>query len=109
MTEAGAAGLSGARGGRQLPLGASAGRKGVVLSPFLQGETLCACGCQCAGLYATILPKSGDAAMPVLSDAELRMVAEMLTEMAPSRGAAFHGAAKGAALARAALIAPACK
>jgi len=46
--------------------------------------------------------------MPVLSNAELRMVAEIVTEMArSSRGAAFDGAAKGAALARAALIDPA--
>ena len=45
--------------------------------------------------------------MPVLSDAELKMVAEIVSEMARSRGAAFDGAAKGAAFARAALINPA--
>ena len=47
--------------------------------------------------------------MPVLSDAELKMVAEIVTEMARSRGAAFDGATKGAAFARAALIDPAFK
>jgi hypothetical protein len=45
--------------------------------------------------------------MPVLSDAELKMVAEIVSEMARSRGAAFDRAAKGADLARAALINPA--
>lgn len=45
--------------------------------------------------------------MPVLSDAELKMVTELVSEMARSRGAAFDGAAKEAAFARAALINPA--
>ena len=44
--------------------------------------------------------------MPVLTDAELRMVAEIVSEMARLRGATFDGAAKGAAFARAALINP---
>jgi hypothetical protein len=60
-------------------------------------------------LYATILANGEDAAMPVLSDTELRMVAEIVTEMARSSRVPFDGAAKGAALARAALIDPAFK
>jgi len=47
--------------------------------------------------------------MPVLTDAELLMVAEIVTEMARSRGTSFDKAAKGADLARAALIDPAFK
>jgi hypothetical protein len=58
-------------------------------------------------LYAIIAPKKGgDNGMPVLSDAELKMVAEIVTQMARSRGAGFDGAAKGVAFARAALIDP---
>jgi len=47
--------------------------------------------------------------MPMLSDAEVKMVAEIVTEMARSRGGAFDKEAKGANLARAALIDPAFK
>jgi hypothetical protein len=45
--------------------------------------------------------------MPVLTDAELKMVAQIVTEMARSRGTAFDSAGKGVAFARAALIDPA--
>ena len=45
--------------------------------------------------------------MPTLSDAELRMIAEVVTEFATFRGSAFDKVAKGHALARAALIDPA--
>ena len=45
--------------------------------------------------------------MPSLNDAELRMIAEIVTEIARSRGAVFDAAAKGAAFARAAMIDPA--
>ena len=45
--------------------------------------------------------------MPVLTDAELRMVAEVVSELAKYRGTAFDKVAKGNALARAALIDPA--
>jgi hypothetical protein len=47
--------------------------------------------------------------MPVLSDAEFKMVAEIVTELARSRTTTFDSAAKGAAFARAALIDPAFK
>ena len=47
--------------------------------------------------------------MPVLSDAEFKMVAEIVTELARTRGAAFDKAAKGSEFARAALIDPAFK
>ena len=48
--------------------------------------------------------------MPALSDTELKMVAEIATEMARSSPVAtFDKAAKGAALARAALIDPVFK
>jgi hypothetical protein len=47
--------------------------------------------------------------MAVLTDSELRMVAEVVTEMARYRGTSFDGAAKGAAFARVALIDPAFK
>ena len=47
--------------------------------------------------------------MPTLTDAELRMVAEVVTELAPSRGTAFDKTSKGTAFARAALIDPAFK
>jgi hypothetical protein len=45
--------------------------------------------------------------VPVLNDSELRMVAEVLAEMARFRGTAFDKTAKGCAFARAALIDPA--
>ena len=45
--------------------------------------------------------------MPVLTDAELRMVAEVVTELSRFRGSAFDKVAKGNAFARAALIDPA--
>ena len=47
--------------------------------------------------------------MPTLSDAELRMIAEVVTELARFRGSAFDKAAKGITFARAALIDPAFK
>lgn len=47
--------------------------------------------------------------MPVLTDAELRMVAEIVAELAKYRGRSFDKAAKGHVLARAALIDPAFK
>ena len=47
--------------------------------------------------------------MPVLSDSEFRMVAEVVAEMARFRGTSFDKTAKGAAFARAALIDPAFK
>jgi hypothetical protein len=47
--------------------------------------------------------------MPVLTDAELRIVVEVVTELAKYRGAAFDKTRKGAAFARAALIDPAFK
>jgi hypothetical protein len=47
--------------------------------------------------------------MPVLSDAELRMIAEVVTEFARFRGTSFDQADKGLAFARAALIDPAFK
>ena len=47
--------------------------------------------------------------MPVLSNAELRMVAEVVTELAKYRGTAFDKTSKGTAFARAALIDPAFK
>ena len=47
--------------------------------------------------------------MPVLSDSELRMVAEVVAEMARCRGTSFGKSAKGYAFARAALIDPAFK
>ena len=47
--------------------------------------------------------------MPVLTDAELKMVAEIVTELAKHRGRSFDQAAKGEAFARAALIDPAFK
>jgi len=47
--------------------------------------------------------------MPALNDAEIKMVAEIVTGMARSRGSAFDKAAKGADLARAAMIDPAFK
>ena len=40
--------------------------------------------------------------MPTLTDAELRMVAEVVTELALFRGKSFDKAAKGYAFARAA-------
>ncbi len=45
--------------------------------------------------------------MPTLTDAELRMVVENVTELAKYRGRSFDKAAKGASFARAALIEPA--
>ena len=47
--------------------------------------------------------------MPMLSDAELRMIVEVVTELAKYRDIAFDKARKGAAFARAALIDPAFK
>jgi len=47
--------------------------------------------------------------MPVLTDAELRIVVEVVTELAKYRGTAFDKTRKGAAFARAALIDPAFK
>jgi len=47
--------------------------------------------------------------MPVLTDAELTMVAEIVTELAKHRGRSFDQAAKGEAFARAALIDPTFK
>jgi hypothetical protein len=47
--------------------------------------------------------------MPVLSDSELRMVAEVVAEMARFRGTSFEKTITGTALARAALIDPAFK
>ena len=44
--------------------------------------------------------------MPVLTDAELRIVVEVVTELAKYRGTAFDKTGKGAAFARAALIDP---
>jgi len=44
--------------------------------------------------------------MPVLTDAELKMVAEIVTEMGRSRGTSFDRSAKGVTFARAALIDP---
>jgi hypothetical protein len=45
--------------------------------------------------------------MPTLCDTELRMIAEVLTELARFRGLAFDKTAKSHAFARAALIDPA--
>ncbi len=45
--------------------------------------------------------------MPVLSDDELRMVAEVVSELSKLRGTSFDKAAKGFSFARAALIDPA--
>ena len=47
--------------------------------------------------------------MPMLNDAELRMVVEVVAELAKYRGTAFDKTRKGAAFARAALIDPAFK
>lgn len=47
--------------------------------------------------------------MPTLTDAELRMVAEVVSELAKYRGTSLDAAAKGFAFARAALIDPAFK
>ena len=47
--------------------------------------------------------------MPVLTDAELKMVAEIVTELAKHRGQSFDQAAKGEAFAHAALIDPTFK
>jgi hypothetical protein len=47
--------------------------------------------------------------MPSLTDAELRMIAEVVTELARFRGSAFDRVANGQAFARAALIDPAFK
>ena len=47
--------------------------------------------------------------MPVLSDSELRMIAEVVAEMTRFRGRSFGKSAKGYAFARAALIDPAFK
>jgi len=47
--------------------------------------------------------------MPVLCDAAFKMVAEIVTELARTRGAGFDKAAKGSDFARAALIDPAFK
>ena len=44
--------------------------------------------------------------MPVLTDAELRMVAEVVSELANLRGTSFDKAATGFVFARAALIDP---
>ena len=49
------------------------------------------------------------AAMPVLSNPELRMIAEVVTELAKYRGTAFDKTSKGTTFARAALIDPAFK
>jgi hypothetical protein len=49
------------------------------------------------------------AAMPVLTDAELRMVSEVASELAKLRGTSFDKAATGFTFARAALIDPAFK
>ncbi|HXP73684.1 MAG TPA: hypothetical protein VN823_06010 [Stellaceae bacterium] len=46
---------------------------------------------------------------PVLTDAELRIVAELVTELARFRGTSFDRLAKGQTFARAALIDPAFK
>lgn len=47
--------------------------------------------------------------MPMLSVSELRMVAEVVGELAKHRGKAFDRVATGSALARAALVDPAFK
>jgi hypothetical protein len=47
--------------------------------------------------------------MPTPSDTELRMIAEVVTELARFRGTSFDKVAKGHAFARAALIDPAFK
>ena len=47
--------------------------------------------------------------MPVLTDAEMRMVAEVVSELAKLRGTSFDKAATGFTFARAALIDPAFK
>ena len=47
--------------------------------------------------------------MPRLSDTELGMIAEVVTELARFRGTSFDQADKGLAFARAALIDPAFK
>jgi hypothetical protein len=47
--------------------------------------------------------------MPTLTDAELRMVAEVVSELAKLRGTSFDKAATGFEFARAALIDPAFK
>ena len=47
--------------------------------------------------------------MPTLTDAELRMIVEVVTELAKYRGTAFDKAGKGTAFARAAMIDPAFK
>ena len=47
--------------------------------------------------------------MPVLTEAELRIVAEVVTELAKYRGTAFDKTSKGTTFARAAMIDPAFK
>jgi len=47
--------------------------------------------------------------MPVLTDAEMRIVAEVVSELAKLRGTSFDKAAMGFTFARAALIDPAFK
>jgi hypothetical protein len=47
--------------------------------------------------------------MPVLTDAELRIVAEVVTELAKYRGTTFDKTSKGTTFARAAMIDPAFK
>jgi hypothetical protein len=47
--------------------------------------------------------------MPTLSDPELRMIAEVVTELARFRGTAFDRVAKGNTFARAAILDPAFK
>jgi hypothetical protein len=47
--------------------------------------------------------------MPTLNDAELRMIVEVVTELARFRGSAFDKVAKGHAFARAAIIDPTFK
>jgi hypothetical protein len=47
--------------------------------------------------------------MPMLTEAELRMVVEVVTELARFRGTAFDKASQGSTFARAALIDPAFK
>jgi len=54
-------------------------------------------------------PPGREPIMPVLTDAELHMVAEVVTEFARCRGSAFNRVAKGHDFARAALIDPAFK
>ena len=47
--------------------------------------------------------------MPVLTEAELRIVAEVVTELAKYRGTAFDKTSKGTTFARAVMIDPAFK